>query len=299
MQVALARAYGVDVFIYGAFWSRGKRVLAGALDRGFSGSAPCADFPFAIMWANRMPRRVLPVKSPRDPLIDPSRLVHTDPEDFLAFVRFAAERYFARPNYYRRGGLPYLSIFDSSFFLRQLGLPLAARAIASAKRWLADNGYGGLHLAGVDPAAPFRAKLAEIGFDSVTHYVLLPEWKGDERQDYRACGERRIREWPEWKREVGLPYFPSVSPGWDATPRAADYRKARARRYPWSPIVTGSDPDGFAWLLGEAVRYAIDAEDDPIIPIASWNEWSEGHYLEPDERFGHGWLEAVKRVRGA
>ena len=33
---------------------------------------------------------------------------------------------------------------------------------------------------------------------------------------------------------------------------------------------------------------------DPILPIASLNEWSEGHYLEPDERFGHGWLEALR-----
>jgi hypothetical protein len=28
--------------------------------------------------------------------------------------------------------------------------------------------------------------------------------------------------------------------------------------------------------------------------IASLNEWSEGHCLEPDRRFGYGWLEALK-----
>jgi len=33
--------------------------------------------------------------------------------------------------------------------------------------------------------------------------------------------------------------------------------------------------------------------DDPLGLVASLNEWSEGHYLEPDERFGTGWLEAV------
>ena len=31
--------------------------------------------------------------------------------------------------------------------------------------------------------------------------------------------------------------------------------------------------------------------------IASWNEWSEGHYLEPDERFGTAWLEAVRKEK--
>jgi len=30
----------------------------------------------------------------------------------------------------------------------------------------------------------------------------------------------------------------------------------------------------------------------------SWNEWSEGSYLEPDEEFGMGNLEAVRKVFG-
>ena len=31
--------------------------------------------------------------------------------------------------------------------------------------------------------------------------------------------------------------------------------------------------------------------------IASLNEWTEGHYLEPDERFGMAWLEALRSAR--
>ena len=30
--------------------------------------------------------------------------------------------------------------------------------------------------------------------------------------------------------------------------------------------------------------------------INSWNEWTEGSYLEPDTVHGMGYLEAVKRV---
>jgi len=295
-QVSLARTHGVDLFVYAIFWSRGKRVLQAALDRGFLGSAAGERFPFALMWANRMPRGVLPVKNAGGPLIDPIRLVHTDPEDFLTLIRYIAERYFCRDNYFHLNGAPYLSIFDTSFFLRQLGAELARQAVSAARKWLRDQGYGGLHLAAIDPAERFCADLKQIGFDSVTHYLLLPEWKGPEQQDYLQRARRCSQKWPLFPRRTGLPYFPSVSPGWDATPRAAVFGKGAKRRYPWSPVVTGSCPERFHLALGEAAAYARQAERDPLLFIASWNEWSEGHYLEPDQRFGHGWLQAVRQV---
>jgi hypothetical protein len=298
-QIELARAHGVDLFVHAFFWSRGKRVLGAALDRGHLGSAAGKGFPFALMWANRMPRGVLPVKSAHGPLIDPCRLVHTDPDDFMAFIRFVAQRYFSRDNYFRLRGAPYLSIFDTSFFIRQLGVELAAQAVADAREWLQQNGYGGLHLAAIDPAERFRPALRRIGFDSVTHYVLLPEWKGPGQQDYLQCAQRCARQWPLFRESTGLPYGPSVSPGWDATPRAAAFGGRARHRYPWSPVVTGSSPERFAALLERAAGHVCQAEPDPLVFIASWNEWSEGHYLEPDQRFGTGWLQAVEQVAHA
>jgi hypothetical protein len=31
-----------------------------------------------------------------------------------------------------------------------------------------------------------------------------------------------------------------------------------------------------------------------LIFIKSWNEWAEGNYLEPDQKFGHDYLEVVR-----
>jgi hypothetical protein len=287
-RVQLASQYGIDAFIYGVFWCRGKRVFEDALDRGFLGS----DFPFAVMWANRMPRRVLPVQRPEEPVIDPARLVSSDVDDFVALMQMCSYEYMSKCSYIRISGRPYFSIFDASFFVRELGLEQAAEAIRRARKWMRGQGVGELFLAAIEPASDILPQLRELGFDAVTHYVSLPRWKGEFLQDYAVEAAARAVEWESWSRRSGLPYFPSVSPGWDASPRGADFGPERPNKYPWSPIITGEHPDHFR----VALRRALDVQA-PLTLVASWNEWSEGHYLEPDEHFGLGWLEAVKAAR--
>lgn len=297
-RVRLARDHGVDAFVWGLFWCRGKRVFEDALDLGFLGSPEGAEAPFAVMWANRMPRRVLPVARADAPVIDPSRLVSSDVDDFVELVRTIAVRYFVRPNYVRVAGRAFLSIFDTSFFLREMGLAAAAEAIRRARAWLASEGLPDMHLVAVEPGNDVIGRLRDVGFDAVTHYVHLPEWKGPFLQDYAEMAARRAAEWPRWARDSGLPYAPSVATGWDASPRGADFGPGtRPDRYPWSPVVVGDGPDRFHDAIARALRHAAAASDDPLVMVASLNEWSEGHHLEPCERFGNGLLEALRAAR--
>lgn len=295
-RVQLAMEHGVDAFVYGTFWCRGKRVFEDALDLGFLGSDQGAKAPFALMWANRMPRRVLPVRRSEAEVISEDRRVRSDVADFVAFIEHLATRYMLRDNYLRVDDRPYFSIFDSTFFLRDLGLDAAALAIAAARARVRELGLPGLHLAAIDPAEDVVGDLARIGFDSVTHYVLLPYWKGPPVQDYATVAAQRAAEWAGTAASAGLPYHPSVSPGWDASPRGADFGDARPDRYPWAPVVTGEHPREFARALRRALEFAQE-RNAPLAFVASLNEWSEGHYLEPDARFGNGWLEAVQQAR--
>jgi len=287
-RLSLAREMGIDVFIYGAFWSGGKEVFTQALDQGFLGSQH--NLRFALMWANRMPHRVLPIKISENQSIDPGRLVYSSPDDFTRMITTWAQRYFHLPNYWHLGGRPYLSIFDTTLFCRQLGASKAKSALAQARREVGD-----FHLAAIDPQPEWLPLLADIGFDSVTHYVLLPIWKGGPRlHDYENLTKQRSHEWLRWAQSTELPYYPSISPGWDATPRATLYSKFRPNRYPWSPVVTGGTPQAFGRHVKDAVEYDIQ-HHPPRSPlfIASWNEWSEGHYLEPDTHWETAFLEAL------
>ncbi len=297
-RLRLAAEHGIDALIYGVFWCRGKRVFEQGLDRGFLGSEFGSTMPFACMWANRMPRRVLPVSRADAPVLDPSRRVPADVADFVEFIQMLAGNYFHRPNYLRVDGSLYLSIYDSTFFLQELGLDDARQAITLARNWLREHGHGELHLAAIEPNAEALSQVGAVGFDSVTHYVLLPDWRGPSLQDYRHYAELRAKQWAGFATRSGLPYMPAVAPGWDASPRGADFGPERPDKYPWSPVVTGEDPELFQAALSRALRFHSPiACADPLVLVASLNEWTEGHYLEPDQRFGLGWLEAVRDAR--
>lgn len=298
-RVALCRDHGVDGLVFGTFWCRGKRVFEDALDHGYLGSDLGARFPFALMWANRMPRRVLPVRRADVPVIEADRLVPTDVDDFIGFVRFLAERYFVRDSYLRVDGRAYFSIFDSTFFVKELGRDGARAAIAGARAMLAAAGLPPLHLAAIEPNHDTIGVVRDLGFDSVTHYVLLPDWKGPFHQDFEERAVLRAGQWADFAAAAGLPYHPSVTPGWDASPRGADFGDSRPDRYPWSPVVTGEHPERFRAFVARAVAYARRAlpVEQQLVFVASLNEWSEGHYLEPDTRFGTAWIEAVRDGR--
>ena len=84
--------------------------------------------------------------------------------------------------------------------------------------------------------------------------------------------------------------MPNVCVGWDNTPRYPQYGQD-------STVHIGNTPESFAMYLQEAREYLDDRpEQPPLIIVNAWNEFVEGSYLEPDMKWGYGYLEAVKKV---
>ena len=131
--------------------------------------------------------------------------------------------------------------------------------------------------------------VAALGIESATMYTYAHHVRP--RGDYASWAAKGLAKLDSEKaRLAGLKaYFGHVSVGWDTNPRYPETLKD----------VVNSTPADFEKVLRRAKDWC-DRNTPPgypkLISINAWNEWIEGSYLEPDEKYGMGYLEAIRRV---
>ena len=137
-------------------------------------------------------------------------------------------------------------------------------------------------------------------FDSTGSYVWIHEhptkkFPTNEYEDYinECLGDfERLS-----KKYQGLPYYPNVTVGWDSSPRTVQSDKFTEKWYPFMGILVNNTPELFEKALRE-IKKQLDNSDlkTKMFTINAWNEWTEGSYLEPDDRYGDSKLKAIKKV---
>ena len=79
-----------------------------------------------------------------------------------------------------------------------------------------------------------------------------------------------------------------VMPNWDNSPRSGK------RGF----VLHESTPELFRIHFRKALQMIQDfPPEHRIIFVKSWNEWAEGNHLEPDPKFGRGYLKVLKEER--
>lgn len=299
MEIAAAADHGVNVFIYDWYWFDHRPFLEQCLDNGYLRAKNNGRVKFYLMWANHDATSAWDIRTSHDNTRIWGGAVTR--EEFETIALRMIDKYFKLPNYYTIDGKPVLMIYDTLNLIRGLGGVERTRA---ALDWFREQtvkaGLKGLHLqmtmwsenalnlSGVDGKKDVSAYglIAKLGYDSLTHYqfvhfVDIDRGYLDILPDVRA----------EWKRigeKSPVPYYPHVSVGWDNNPRFTEYRPG---------IVRDNTPENFEKGLRMAKDYADGhPAQPPLVALNSWNEWTETSYLEPDDRNGYGYLEAVKRV---
>jgi len=302
-KIDAATAAGVNVFIYDWYWYGGRPFLEEALNEGFLKAPNCGRMKFYLMYANHDVTGLWNNRvggEEKNKVIWPCRI---SDEDWKTIVARWISRYFSRPNYYKIDGRPVLSIYDVCKFVSWDGEAKAVERIAYLREEVKKAGFPDLHLQALCiSGSPEEPPMAKMPFktDSVTIYNWLYRTWGrvnDETKPmltYCEWGERAMESMDVAKKAVeanGGVYFPNITVGWDTNAR---YPKGHERM-----SVTGSNPEDFERFARQLRDWAdrnIPAGMPRLITVNSWNEWTEGTYLEPDDTFGYAYLNAIWRV---
>ncbi len=298
-QIEQATKYGVNVFIYDWYWYDRRPFLEQCLNNGFLGAENNTDMSFYLMWANHDAKDLW---DKRNSFNGTTVWYGSVPkEEYDTVCDRVISQYFCKPNYYKINGCPVFMIYDICNLIRGLGgVDNTRAALEEFREKVKAAGFPDLHLqltvwsegavniSGVDSSrtGSTRDIVPALGIDSMSHYQFVHFVNCN--RDYLEILPDVKKEWDRLDAEYDVPYFPHVTIGWDNNPRYTALV---------GPIMTDNTPENFKKGLLMAKEY-VDTHDlpAPLITINSWNEWTEMSYLEPDDVYGYGYLDAIKEV---
>jgi hypothetical protein len=278
-QIALATRYGIYGFCIYYYWFSGRRVLSKPIDVFASIDT---EFKFSLCWANESWSRRWD-GSEHELLI---RQEH-DPEKDMHFIDDVLP-YMKKKNYISVEGRKLLAIYRPKLLNRMADV---------IKHWRKRAREEGIELFIVGCETFEETNFERSGLDGSVEFPPHNTTTNAEEVPSLSAHERapRIYDYQKYVADqVARPYktykcFPSVITGWDNS----------ARRKQTPTIFVNSTPELYSTLLYDAIN-RVEAQkfapEDKLVFINAWNEWGEGTYLEPDQRWGDKYLEATRQV---
>lgn len=317
-QADMARDAGVEGFCYWHYWfGGGRKLLERPFEEVLSSGKP--DFPFCLCWANHSWTTKTWENSNRratDAMI--AEQLYPGDDDHRAHFDYCLPAFLDK-RYITVEGKPLFGIYEPFSF------PDAKHFMELWKRLAMENGLKGIYFYAITRSSNFnrfmpdgsigrvmpnmkssaddyKAMLAQ-GYDALNSYgqvraemayynkyvnlalIALRKYIPffpTTRFKYRKLMKNYLSPEDSWDN-----VFPTVLPQWDRSPRVGNA----------DGVYVDATPEAFEEHLRKAVDLVSKKDfDHRVLFLRSWNEWAEGNYVEPDLRYGHGYLDAIKRT---
>lgn len=315
-QAELARNAGIEGFCYWHYWfGEGRQILERPFAEVLKSGKP--DFPFCLAWANHnWTNKTWEVGTRK---VKESMLIEQKYGGIKEYeMHFnALLPAFKDERYIRVDNKPLFVVFDPD------AIPDKRLFIDTWQKLALKNGLDGLHIvASVHSLLPEDKKLSNLLFPEKlvsprSHYDSLLsegfdaiESTGHLRAEYccrhfltiitntllKRCFKysrplkhkmKDINDWIFTQEDRSENVYPTLFPNWDRSPRSGKK----------SLIFVDSTPSVFKDQISQALDLIEDKSlEHRILFLRSWNEWGEGNYVEPDLRYGHGYLDALRET---
>lgn len=315
-QAKLAKEAGIEGFCYWHYWlDKSTQLLDLPFKEVLKSGKP--DFPFCLGWANHNWKNDQWAQAKsfnvRGMLIEQTYIKEEyDIHFYDVLDAFKDHRYI------KVDGKPLFLIYDP------LSIPDPEYFIGRWQTLAQENGLKGIHFVGIvsnllsynrdfggkakfsvtstlEPATPRYSQILKAGFDAVNsrgQYRAELMESGKWRRYFRTFLRKafnvntlNVFQYKNIVKHLFVPedrwenVYPTLLPNWDRSPRSGKE----------AIIYHNSTPEYFRKHLQEALDIVASKEPEHrILFLMSWNEWGEGNYIEPDQRFGHGYLDVIK-----
>lgn len=292
-QAQLAREAGIEGFCYWHYWfGNGKQLMANIINEVIATGKP--DFPFMLGWANHS--WYAKTWNSADAHVKDRLLIeqqYPGDEDLRLHYEYARIA-FRDPRYIKEGNKP--------LFMLYVAKDIPDHMIELWNQWAREDGFDGVYFMGNIQANEDEAPYIAKGYSAViknrvtgvinkrfeskaafymakvkSHLFGIP----DRMASYKKASQFFVDEADDSKETV----IPNLIPGFDHSPRSGKY----------GLILHNSTPELF-YEHCKRVLKVLDGKQNKFVMLRSWNEWGEGNYMEPDLRYGKGYVHALRKA---
>jgi hypothetical protein len=286
-QAELARYAGIEGFCYWHYWFAGRRMLDIPFREVVESGKP--DFPFCLCWANHSWKaKTWTPNAPDKMLIEQT---YPGEGDYINHFN-AMLPAFKDKRYMKVDGKLIFGIFNPHEFKDFTTFKNVWNQMAQ------KNGLAGFYFFAFVQYNCNIEKFNTDVYDSIVRDTIIDGYGGVMSSKMRALirgiyyrfHRAYAIDYSEYV-DVSLKvfrdnpdYIPCIAPGFDHSPRSG---------WKWI-ILKNSTPDKWKYLCEKVSEQVLSGKN--IVFIKAWNEWGEGNYLEPDQKYGDGFVQSCRNV---
>lgn len=300
-QVDLAKEYGVYGFCFYHYWFNGHMLLEKPVENFLNNKK--LDLPFCICWANEHWTNAWVSKENK--ILIAQR--YGGPKEWAEHFKYIFN-FIKDPRYITDDGKPLIIIYrpelidclnDMLDYWQDLAIKAGLKGLVFAYEHLnfdfmphKDDSRFKYNIEYQPSYANhdlnknrqnlrmLKGKIVQI-LDKLEISIIQPHRLKLIKSNYDEIWDAILRHTPENEKCI-----PGAFVDWDNTPR----RQSRGS------VFVGATPEKFENYMTKQIKRAKDVYHKDMIFLFAWNEWAEGGYMEPDEKFGYGYLEALRNA---
>ncbi|MBP3300546.1 MAG: glycoside hydrolase family 99-like domain-containing protein [Clostridia bacterium] len=301
-QAKLAREYGVYGFCFYHYWFDGHMLLEKPMELLLREKD--IDLPFCVCWANEPWTKAWVSK--HDNILIAQR--YGDQKEWTEHFNYFLP-FFKDPRYIKNNGKPLVILYRPDL------IECLNDMLDCWENLAKENGFPGLEFGYQQIHFDLQKNKDDSRFSYNIEYQ--PNYANHDLTQGKLSLLRKVKRWLvpklqkiginiEQVRAQGLikrdydqvwnavlarnPSSEKSVPGafvdWDNTPR----RQERGS------VFVGATPEKFERYMTEQIKRARDVYHQDMLFLFAWNEWAEGGYMEPDEKYGFSYLEALRNA---